>query len=337
MWARAREEINFEPAGFVGGRNYGWNCREGFIAYDGCSGAFTNPIYDYGHCSPCSNTPGTGNSITGGFVYRGTNPANEAMRGYYICGDYVSRHGWMIKYNPGSPVESRTISRLTPGGVTTFGETENGEILAGQSNGELGLIESTETALPFKLSRFQANWIRPRVELRWSNQSEADLEIYTIEKSKDGLRFLSIGEVIPKHNDQHPNEYVFRDDQIESSENYYAKTDRTDHSVDYSDIVRFLVPDTTNFWLTGPPPEAPSRNDFRKRGSVVYPIHGNWVMQVPGDQSIAADHLAGGIYILVVNTGKEGCCRNSWYFKDQARCFRKVLGRMIFRCNQTRA
>ena len=305
-----REEINFELAGFVGGRNYGWNCREGFIAYDGCSGAFTNPIYDYGHCSPCSNTPGTGNSITGGFVYRGTKPANAAMSGYYICGDYVSRHGWMIKYNSGSPVESRTISRLTPGGVTTFGEMENGEILAGQSNGELGLIESTEAALPFKLSRFQANWIRPGVELRWLNQSEADLEIYTIEKSKDGLRFLSISEVIPKHDEQNPNEYVFRDKQIESGENYYRlKLTGTDHSVDYSDIVRVLVPDTTNALAFY---RASSREIIihpevipDKEALSLYTIHGNLVKQVPGgSKSIAAGHLAGGIYILVVNTGK---------------------------------
>lgn len=218
----SREEINFEPSGFIGGRNYGWNCREGFIAYNGCSGVFTNPIYDYAHCSSCSNTPGTGNSITGGFVYRGTKPANAAMRGYYIYGDFVSRHGWMIKYNQGLPVESRVISRLTPGGVTTFGEMENGEILAGQSNGQLGLIESTEISLPFKSNHMQGT----------------------------------------------PYSLAF----------YRAST---------REII--LYPETVS----------------EKEALSLYTFHGLLATQVPGgSKSISAAHLAGGVYILMMNTGK---------------------------------
>ncbi|HNT19678.1 MAG TPA: PQQ-dependent sugar dehydrogenase [Saprospiraceae bacterium] len=304
----AREEINFESGGFAGGRNYGWNCREGFLSYAGCTGNFTQPIFDYGHCNPCSNTAGTGNSITGGFVYRGTKPANTPMRGYYICGDYVSRHGWMIKYNPGSPVESKTISRLTPGGVTTFGEMENGEILAGQSNGVLGLIESTETALPFKLSRFQAHWIHPRVELRWSNHTETDLAHYTVEKSKEGLRFLSIAQVIPKKEESAPNDYIYYDEQIESGESYYRlKLTGTDQSADYSDIVRVRVPDNENSLAFY---RASTREILIHPGSVsenevlsLFAVHGNLIIEVPGGvKSIGAESLNAGVYILVVKT-----------------------------------
>jgi len=140
----AREEVNFEAAG-TGGKNYGWNCREGKIAYNGCTtpaGNFTDPIFDYSRCaSPC--IAGTGNSITGGFVYRGTAPSNTAMIGYYIFADYVSKHAWMIKQTSGSLTDTKTIANLTTSGITSFGELENGEIMAGLSNGGLGLIEST--------------------------------------------------------------------------------------------------------------------------------------------------------------------------------------------------
>jgi len=146
----AREEINFEAANTNGGFNYGWNCREGKIAYSGCTtpaSSFTEPIFDYLRCgSPC--LVGTGNSVTGGFVYRGTVATNSSMVGYYIFADYVSKHAWMINYTSGSLTDTKTIANLTTSGITSFGELENGEILAGLSNGEVGLIESTLCTQP---------------------------------------------------------------------------------------------------------------------------------------------------------------------------------------------
>ena len=80
----AREEVDYEPFG-AGGRNYGWSMREGTIATPGVSASkvpaylpFTNPLFDY---------PRTvGRSVTGGYVYRGTQlPA--AYRGRYFVGD----------------------------------------------------------------------------------------------------------------------------------------------------------------------------------------------------------------------------------------------------------
>ena len=63
-----REEIDYEPAG-AGGRNYGWRLREGTIATPGVPVAvpamepLVEPIFDYGR--------GRGQSVTGGYVYRG--------------------------------------------------------------------------------------------------------------------------------------------------------------------------------------------------------------------------------------------------------------------------
>ena len=196
----AREEIDFEPAG-TGGKNYGWNCREGFSSYNGCamSPSFSEPIFDYGRCNdPCS-TPGLGRSVTGGFVYRGTKASNASMLGYYIFADYLSRHGWLIKNNSGSAsglrqaLEVITVNKLTTtGGITSFGELENGEIMAGLDNGELGTINAT-AALPIRMLSFQGVKERDQVVLSWTTVSEINTLQYDIERSGDGLHFDKIG------------------------------------------------------------------------------------------------------------------------------------------------
>jgi glucose/arabinose dehydrogenase len=79
----AREEVDWEPAG-AGGRNYGWPQREGRIAYDArrtvAYQPLTGPIHDYPR--------GDGQSITGGFVYRGA-ALHPMFNGRYFFADYV--------------------------------------------------------------------------------------------------------------------------------------------------------------------------------------------------------------------------------------------------------
>jgi glucose/arabinose dehydrogenase len=86
----AWEEIDYEPRG-RGGRNYGWRNREG--AHDGDLAhppAFlplTEPIYEYSHS--------VGQSIIGGFVYRGS-ALGAAYRGRYFFADFVQGRVWSI-------------------------------------------------------------------------------------------------------------------------------------------------------------------------------------------------------------------------------------------------
>lgn len=81
----AREEVDIIERG----NNYGWDCREGFAAYEntGCTGGFTDPVHDY----PRSD----GNSITGGMVYRGS--AISGRVGEYIYADYGSGRIWALR------------------------------------------------------------------------------------------------------------------------------------------------------------------------------------------------------------------------------------------------
>ena len=120
-----QEEINREPAGDAG-RNYGWDCREGTVAYSdpspgiSCTGkVFTNPVTVYGH--------GGGNcSVTGGYVYRGA--VFEDLVSHYLLADYCSGRLWTLSSGAGSP--TLTLHRDTDANITSFGESEAGEIYA---------------------------------------------------------------------------------------------------------------------------------------------------------------------------------------------------------------
>ncbi len=113
-----REEINLVK---IGG-NYGWNLCEGTSDFSG-SGCTTPgiqaPIVDYsrsgGHCS-----------VTGGYVYRGSNI--PALQGAYIYGDFCSGTIWSLR-NGAPPVSSTQLldSSLQ---LNSFAQDQNGEIYA---------------------------------------------------------------------------------------------------------------------------------------------------------------------------------------------------------------
>jgi hypothetical protein len=242
----AREEINVEAPG-AGGKNYGWNCREGFAGFSAsCQNntGFTDPVFEYLHCSPC-NTPGFGNSITGGFVYRGSNPANAALKGYYICADYVSFHAWLIKQSSGiaGPREALQviiINKLTTSGVTSFGELENGEILAGLDNGTIGTITATR-ALPLKSLQIEGLRENKQILLRWKSEGESGIDQYYVEKSEDGISYYDLGPGVIAKNDPIHAEYSYTDINPVSNKNYYRiRTLDKDSSIHYSEVIALI-------------------------------------------------------------------------------------------------
>jgi hypothetical protein len=66
-----------------------------------------------------------GNSITGGFVYRGGQAA--AFNGVYICGDYTSKRIWGITQKDRAMTSIRQIA-TSPQSISSFGIDEAGEI-----------------------------------------------------------------------------------------------------------------------------------------------------------------------------------------------------------------
>lgn len=134
-----REEVNFQPAGFAGGANYGWRCTEGTFCtgLTGCTcggPTLTPPTHEYDHSF--------GVSITGGYVYRGC--AIPELDGTYFFADYSSERIWSFREVGGAVTafQERT-AQLDPPGVlsvdqiASFGQDAAGELYICDYTGEI--------------------------------------------------------------------------------------------------------------------------------------------------------------------------------------------------------
>ena len=117
------EEIDYQPAGDPGGRNYGWSVFEGTHCYPPGTATCTLPgstlpVIEYDHSSA------GGIAVTGGYRYRGHKVREIA--GYYIYGDYGSGHIWAATV--GGPGPWPTVLIATAGNISAFGQDEAGEL-----------------------------------------------------------------------------------------------------------------------------------------------------------------------------------------------------------------
>ena len=131
----AWEEVNFQPASSNGGQNYGWRCYEGNHPYNtsGCQSqsSYEAAFAEYSHSLGCS--------VTGGYVYRGSNYPD--MQGVYFYGDYCSGRIWGLKQENGNWYGQMLLD--TTHSISTFGEDEAGNIyLANLSSGTIYRLET---------------------------------------------------------------------------------------------------------------------------------------------------------------------------------------------------
>lgn len=116
----AREEINYQPAGAPGGRNYGWNLMEGRLCFDppsNCNdGSLTLPVIEYSHATGCS--------VTGGYRYRGS--AIPVLKGAYLFADFCTGQVWGADRQGGA---TRVVELFdAPFPISSFGQDESGEL-----------------------------------------------------------------------------------------------------------------------------------------------------------------------------------------------------------------
>ncbi len=121
MWVadvgqNAWEEVNLVELG----GNYGWRCREGTHDYNtsGCGTGLIDPVAEYSHT--------LGNSITGGFVYRGS--ALPDLEGRYIFADYGSGRFWALQSDGQGGYTNEEIAQNDNYGATAFGVGPDGEL-----------------------------------------------------------------------------------------------------------------------------------------------------------------------------------------------------------------
>ena len=126
------EEIDYEPPN-RGGRNYGWRNREGL--HDNVTSRpaaylpLVDPVYEYDHT--------VGQSITGGFVYRG-GALPATYKGRYFFADFVAGRVFSIaltidgngEARASNPIEhTAELSASAPfGSVSSFGVDRDGEL-----------------------------------------------------------------------------------------------------------------------------------------------------------------------------------------------------------------
>jgi hypothetical protein len=105
------------------GGNYGWNVFEGFEPFSNQyrkeGRTFTPPVFAYRRKY--------GNSITGGFVYRGDK--QSSFYGVYLCGDYTSKRIFGVTQENGTLKTVRQIGKV-PQGLVSFGKDEAGHLYA---------------------------------------------------------------------------------------------------------------------------------------------------------------------------------------------------------------
>jgi hypothetical protein len=83
-----------------------------------------------------------GNSITGGFVYRGAK--NSSFYGVYICGDYTSHRIFGLRQHDRVLETVRQIG-TSPQGIASFGTDDRGEIYVVGYEGMVYRLDLTST------------------------------------------------------------------------------------------------------------------------------------------------------------------------------------------------
>jgi len=131
------------------GLNLGWPLYEGSQPRLGVGpGGLTMPVAEYGHGSG----PLQGNSVTGGFVYRGP---IEQLQGLYIFADFVSNNIWSVpaaslvvgSTAPSSSFTNRNAAFAPNAGsltsVTGFGEDQVGNLFVVSIGGDVFMFQPT--------------------------------------------------------------------------------------------------------------------------------------------------------------------------------------------------
>ena len=143
LWGSDVGQYNWEEINIIyPGLNYGWNTMEGNHCYPAGSNCnsegFEPPVWEYplyvnGVCS-----------VTGGFVYRGSNM--PSIYGKYIYGDWCTGDIWGLTYSElGNHTNEHLL--LSEINITSFGLDENNELLICANDSIYKLFSDEEVSI----------------------------------------------------------------------------------------------------------------------------------------------------------------------------------------------
>jgi uncharacterized repeat protein (TIGR03806 family) len=119
----------------VKGGNYGWNTCEGFHRRGSTTAlcktpGLIDPIVEHGR--------GEAQSITGGYVYRGT--AMPSLVGIYLYGDYATGNIWALIYDADNKPRPQVIATVGANTLVSFAQGNDGEVYTVQINGVISKL-----------------------------------------------------------------------------------------------------------------------------------------------------------------------------------------------------
>lgn len=134
----AFEEVNFIPAGTLGGRNFGWHVMEGDSIFDPDtpgnpppgSPLFTDPIYSYAHGGGLFE----GFAVTGGYVLHN---ADAGGQGLYIFADFATDNIWTMRAGAGTMED---LVRRNPQFVVDSGDLDQVASFAVDGSGRIYVV-----------------------------------------------------------------------------------------------------------------------------------------------------------------------------------------------------
>lgn len=184
LWAADVGQNQYEEIDIIeSGKNYGWNIMEGFHCYNAANCDTTDltlPIWEYSHS--------VGQSITGGYVYRGTRLPD--LVGKYIYADFVSGRIWALEYDgTGEPANSLLMNSNLQ--IAAFGLDRDNELYMCAFDGNIYQFQSTtavgqkgESTAPvhFELAQNYPNPFNADTVIRYylHQESHVSLEVYNI-------------------------------------------------------------------------------------------------------------------------------------------------------------
>jgi glucose/arabinose dehydrogenase len=150
LWAGDVGQDKWEEVDLiVRGGNYGWSDREGFHKFSEkpLGKDYIEPVIEYAHSLALAKESkfpdhGLGQSITGGYVYRGKKLPK--LVGVYLYADYVTGTVWGLRYQDGHLTAHGAIVKGNPARpITSFGQDLDGEVYIMAYDGK-GIYELTE-------------------------------------------------------------------------------------------------------------------------------------------------------------------------------------------------
>ncbi len=231
------EEVNIKTAAtLLSPTNYGWRCIEGMHQYTTCTPQTPSnnvlPIFEYGH-----NSTNGGYSITGGYVYRGTE--YPSLQGYYLCNDYVTNKGWLIKPN-GSGGWTTTLQNTWAGNIAGYGEAADGTLYAASlSDGTVYKLTATPAVLPVKLVSFTGDKTNNQHKFTWNILQEQNGDSYELQQSINNTDNFITLQTIKVAADKNSNSYSFAINASAATSFYRLKIVNKQGVISYSSIISF--------------------------------------------------------------------------------------------------